>query len=105
MTPTASKNNLLTFMQSITTTLPKHSKLLITGDFNIDILKTSTKKSHLFDIMQQHNLTLAIENTTTQTRTNLDHIWIHNIDTKIIKAIVLDTYWTDHFIVVVQLQL
>ena len=87
------------------TSLPTNSKQIIIGDFNIDMLHPSKKKKMLVELMQQYNLSLIVDKATTFVGTLLDHFWIRNINQESTKFILLDTYWSDHFVVSLQLHL
>lgn len=69
------------------------------------MLHSTKTQTMLLEFMQHHKLSLVIDKPTTHAGSLLDHFWIRNIDIALVNLTVLDTYWTDHFAISLQLQL
>ena len=86
------------------TSFPPSSKAIIAGEFNINMLQPSKRKNMLTELMQQYNFSSIVDTTTTFAGTLLDHFWIRNINEDFAKFVLLDTYWSDHLAVSLQVQ-
>lgn len=96
-------NDISNLILSLFTSLPTNCKIIIIGDFNIGMLHSSKKQRMLVELMQQYNFFLIADSTTTFAGTLLDHFWIHNINDQFTKFLILDTYWSDHLAISLQL--
>ena len=103
--PSAPVDNLFRLVKNITNSLSTKIILIIASDFNINMQGSTSQKNNLLRFMQQHNLSLGVDKPTTHAGSMLDHFWIHNLNHIAIKFIVLDTYWIDHFAIVLHLHL
>ena len=66
-------------------TLIHQGPIMITGDFNIDLLKESQEREAYQDILATFNLTQHITKPTRKSKTLIDHV-ITNVDTKLIAS-------------------
>ena len=68
--------------------LPDETHVVMMGDFNIDLLETST-------VSTLHNYTQLINDSTTRNATLLDHIYIKNLPPQYDYGII-ETYYGYH---------
>lgn len=85
-------NKLDVLLNDIHRRYKKDTKIVITGDFNIDTLRPGKYSTYLTDLCNNHNLKLHI-NTPTRKKSCIDHI-LSNI--KDATATVLPLYLSDH---------
>lgn len=78
--------------------------LLLLGDFNIDLLKNSPERKALEDLLFAHHCHQLVREHTSDYGSLLDHVWT-NLPPSDVRVQLLDTYWSDHVPVSVQLRL
>lgn len=82
-----------------------NKKVIIGGDFNIDILKHNLESKRLVQLMTENNFSLKIRDPTRTTQissTCIDLIFT-NFDDKLMKALVVDNGFSDHKSTILQL--
>jgi len=94
--PRASLENVFTFILMAIDTCPPSAKIVLAGDFNIDILQDSERQKTLLHFMQAHGFFFLSDRPTTDAGTLIDHFWSNMPSTNTFFG-VLDTYWTDHY--------
>ena len=73
-----------------------NAQVVVTGDFNIDMLKETPSKKKLQSFMQMKGLRLKTTKPTTSAGSMLDHFWT-NLHDDVLAFNVSDAYWTDHY--------
>ena len=84
----------LSLMDEFLSNLPQIVPTIILGDFNHDLLSTSTS-SRLLQLMSSKGFSQLVQVPTTDSGSLLDHIYCNSVDVDIY-ADVVDTYYSDH---------
>ena len=84
----------LSLMDEFLSNLPQIMPTIILGDFNDDLLSTSTS-STLLQLMSSKGFSQLVQVPTTDSGSLLDHIYCNSVDVDVY-AEVVDTYYSDH---------
>lgn len=94
------------FLQSLdtlfSTTVLENQKLLLLGDFNENCPRETMIANHL---QKQHNMSQLVSQPTTDYGSTLDHVYCNTTTTFRPTVNVLDTYYSDHSTVVVDIEI
>jgi hypothetical protein len=93
--PCESPGTFLRQLESLLTHLPLHLPTIITGDFNIDLLKSCSASANLRRFMEVQGFTQLITHPTHRDGGLLDHIYVNNMVT-VLSAGTIDCYYSDH---------
>ena len=101
--PSLNLETLLAFLDVFLSTLPSTMPTVIVGDFNENILHKDNTK--LLKFMDTRGYTQHVKQSTTDTGTLIDHVYISKENSIQIQVEVSDIYYSDHDCVIVYLSL
>ena len=86
--------NILFVLVKALCNIPLNGKIVIVGDFNVDMLQSNNKTKALNDFMCNNDLHCLVNKNIQTPSSLINHVW-SNI-TSNYKIFILDAYWIDH---------
>ena len=93
--PNATLDNIIATLTKAMCNIQLNQRILILGNFNIDLSKMNTKTKALENYMHGHNFHILLDKEKVLSKLLIDNVW-SNCPIQNFNTFILDAYWTNH---------